>query len=79
MISRRLLGRPIAAYLYLPRRPGQRSYQTREVEPGLVIDLSRWGRPTGTEITAPTNRCVGAVECWFSAMSERHSIASATC
>jgi len=47
-------GRPIAAYLYLPRRPGQRSYKTRQVEPGLVIDLSRSGRPIGIEITAPT-------------------------
>jgi len=46
-------GRPLAAYLYLPRRPGQRSYRASRVEPGLVIDFSRGGKPIGIEITAP--------------------------
>lgn len=46
-------GRPLAAYLYLPRRPGQKSYRTSRVEPGLVIDFSRSGKPIGIEITAP--------------------------
>jgi len=47
-------GRAVAAYFYLPRRPGQRSYRTRRVEPGLVIDYGRGGQPLGIEITAPT-------------------------
>ena len=47
-------GRPFAAYLYLPRRPGEKSYRTRRVEPGLVVDFNRRGRPIGIEITAPT-------------------------
>ena len=46
-------GRPLAAYLYLPRRPGERSYRTSRVPPGLVIDFSRGGKPIGIEITAP--------------------------
>jgi len=46
-------GRPVAAYYYLPRRPGQKSYRTARVEPGMVIDLGRNGRPIGIEITAP--------------------------
>lgn len=46
-------GRPIAAYYYLPRRSGQKSYRTVRVEPGMVIDLGRDGRPIGIEITAP--------------------------
>jgi hypothetical protein len=46
-------GRPIAAYYYLPRRSGQKSYRTVRVEPGMVIDLGRNGRPIGIEITAP--------------------------
>ena len=46
-------GRPLAAYYYLPRRPGQKSYRTRRVEPGLVIDFARGGKPIGIEITAP--------------------------
>ena len=47
-------GRPIAAYYYLPRRPGQKSVRTRRVEPGLIIDLARGDQPIGIEITAPS-------------------------
>jgi uncharacterized protein YuzE len=47
-------GRPLAAYLYLPRQPKDRSYRTERVEPGLVIDYSRTGKPIGVEITAPS-------------------------
>lgn len=46
-------GRPLAAYLYLPRRPKDKSHRTERVAPGLVIDYSRRGRPIGIEITAP--------------------------
>ena len=48
-----LHGRPFAAYFYLPRRVGEKSYRTRLVEPGLVIDFNRAGRAIGIEITAP--------------------------
>ena len=47
-------GRPIAAYYYLPRRPGDKSYRTTIGEPGLVIDFNKRGKPIGIEITAPT-------------------------
>jgi len=46
-------GRPLAAYLYLPRQPKDKSYRTEKVEPGLVIDYGRRGKPIGIEITAP--------------------------
>ena len=46
-------GRPIAAYYYLPRRPKDKSQRTKRVEPGLVIDFTRDGRPIGIEIVAP--------------------------
>jgi len=46
-------GRPMAAYYYLPRRPKDKSYRTKRVEPGLVIDFARDGRPIGIEIVAP--------------------------
>ena len=46
-------GRPLAAYLYLPRQPKDKSYRAERVEPGLVIDYSRRGKPIGIEITAP--------------------------
>ena len=46
-------GRPLAAYLYLARRPGDRSARVREASPGLLVDFRRDGRPIGIEITAP--------------------------
>jgi hypothetical protein len=46
-------GRPLAAYYYLPRRPSDISVRTRRVEPGLIVDFARGGRPIGIEITTP--------------------------
>ena len=54
-------GRPVAAYYYLPRRPGQKSVRTRRVEPGMVIDFARGGRPIGIELTAPSKLSVAAL------------------
>jgi hypothetical protein len=54
-------GRPMAAYYYLPRRPGQRSVRTRRVEPGMVIDFARGGRAIGIELTAPSRLSVTAL------------------
>ncbi|MGH7406156.1 MAG: DUF2283 domain-containing protein [Candidatus Methylomirabilales bacterium] len=54
-------GRPMAAYYYLPRRPGQKSVRTRRVEPGMVIDFARGGRPIGIEFTAPSRLSVAAL------------------
>ena len=47
-------GRPLAAYLYLPRDAGAKSYRTQRADPSLVIDFSRSGKPIGIEITAPS-------------------------
>jgi len=46
-------GKPFAAYLYLPRRAGDRSARVREVGPGLLVDFRRDGKPIGIEMTAP--------------------------
>jgi hypothetical protein len=53
-------GRAIAAYYYLPRRPGQRSVRTRRHEAGLLVDYARGGRPIGVEITTPAALSVAA-------------------
>ena len=47
-------GKALAAYLYLPRAAGAKSYRTKRANPGLIIDFSRSGRPIGIEITAPS-------------------------
>jgi uncharacterized protein YuzE len=54
-------GRPLAAYLYLPRQPGDQSHRTSRVEPGLVVDFNSSGSPIGIEITAPTKVTVSAL------------------
>lgn len=46
-------GRPLAAYYYLPRRPGDRAYRTWRGPSGLLVDYTRRGRVIGIEITAP--------------------------
>ena len=54
-------GRALAAYLYLPRRAADKSYRTRRVSPGLVIDFNRSGKPIGIEITAPAKLSAAAL------------------
>jgi len=54
-------GRPLAAYLYLPRRPNDKSYRTAKAAPGLVIDFNRGGAPIGIEITAPAKLSAAAL------------------
>ena len=54
-------GRPMAAYLYLPRGPQEKSVRTQRVEPGLVIDFAQDGRPIGIEITAPSQISLATV------------------
>ncbi len=46
-------GRPFAAYLYLPRKTGDKSYRTSKADPGMVVDFNKSGRAIGIEITAP--------------------------
>lgn len=47
-------GRPFAAYLYLPREPGEKSFRTSKADLGMVVEFSRSGKPIGIELTAPT-------------------------
>jgi hypothetical protein len=47
-------GKPVAAYFYLPRRPGDVSTRTVSGEAGLVTDYTADGRPIGIEITSPS-------------------------
>ena len=48
-------GRPLAAYLYLPRGGTEKSARTEQAAPGLLIDFAADGRPIGLEITAPAS------------------------
>ena len=55
-------GRPLAAYLYLPRRARDRSTRTEQVAPGLIMDFHRDGRPIGIEITAPAKISLSVID-----------------
>ena len=48
-------GRALAAYYYLPRREGQRSYRTAEPAPGILVDYTRTGTAIGIELTSPSD------------------------
>ncbi len=47
-------GKPLAAYLYLPRETGARAARTEDGGPGLRVDYDASGKPIGLEITAPS-------------------------
>ena len=46
-------GKPLAAYLYLPRANGPKVASTREHAQGILVDFGEDGEPIGLEITAP--------------------------
>lgn len=46
-------GRPIAAYLCLPRRGTERAARVTKASPSLLVDYNTRGKPIGIEITAP--------------------------
>jgi hypothetical protein len=54
-------GKPLAAYLYLPRHTGMKSAQTMEVVPGILVDYAASGEPIGLEMTAPAHVTVEQV------------------
>lgn len=47
-------GKPLAAYLYLPREIGARAARTENGGPGLRVDYDASGKPIGLEIIAPS-------------------------
>lgn len=54
-------GRPLAAYLYLPREPGEKSFRTSKAPLGMVIDFNHGGKPIGIEMTAPAKVTLAAL------------------
>ncbi len=55
-------GKPLAAYLYLPREAGDRSARTEPQEAGLLVDYAADGRAIGVEITAPSQITLAALK-----------------
>jgi len=47
-------GKPISAYLYLPRNTKDKSHRTSKADLGMIVDYTEDGKPIGIEITAPS-------------------------
>lgn len=47
-------GKPLAAYLSLPRRAGDISARVEPHGPGYLVDRAEDGRPIGIEMPAPS-------------------------
>jgi uncharacterized protein YuzE len=49
------VGKPLAAYIYLRRKPGQRSARTERVSAEVLVDYAADGSPLGIEIVSPAH------------------------
>jgi hypothetical protein len=58
-------GKPIAAYLYLARTPGQTSARSVELASGLVVDYAPDGAPIGIEIVSPASVTIDEINSAF--------------
>ncbi|MBV8228855.1 MAG: DUF2283 domain-containing protein [Planctomycetaceae bacterium] len=47
-------GKPLAAYLYLPRRSGDTSVRVEPHGDGFLVDWTEDGRPIGIEMPSPS-------------------------
>lgn len=54
-------GKPLAAYYYLPRKEGDKSFRVEKYGEGLLVDLTQDGRPMGIEIAIPSRVTADAV------------------
>jgi uncharacterized protein YuzE len=54
-------GKPLAAYLYLPRPAGVKSARTVEASAGVLVDYATNGEPIGFEITDPGHVTVAQI------------------
>lgn len=64
-------GRALAAYLYLPRRPGDKSTRCQQLPGGLVVDYAPDGRPIGIEITSPSTLDLTALNAALAGASQQ--------
>ncbi len=64
-------GKPVAAYLYLPRREGDRSARTERRDGGVIVDFAADGRPIGIEITSPTRVTLAALNTVLAALQQK--------
>ena len=54
-------GKPLAAYLYLPRPAGIKAVRTVEARPHVLVDYAGDGSAIGVELTAPSEVALAQV------------------
>lgn len=69
-------GRPVAGYLYLPRREGDVSVRQERRVAGMIIDYACDGRPIGIEFTSVTNVSLDAINAVLSEVNEEPATAA---
>ena len=63
-------GRPVAAYLYLPRANGAKSARTEPADEGILVDYAATGEPIGVELTAPAQLDAEALNAVLAALGQ---------
>ena len=63
-------GKAMAAYLYLPRKAGDRATRTAKIAPEMLVDYAPDGRPIGIEFTSTSNIRLADVNAALSAADE---------
>jgi len=63
-------GKPLAAYLYLPRPSGSKAVRTTDAGHGLRVDYDVNDAPVGVEITAPAAVGLGDVNALLSKLGQ---------
>lgn len=63
-------GKPLAAYLYLPRPAGAKSARTVRFAAGVLVDYAAGGDAIGLEITAPGHVSVGEINAVLHALGQ---------
>lgn len=68
-------GKPVAAYYYLPRQPGDFSARSVIGEAGLITDFAPDGRPIGIEISSPSSITLASINAALTAVRQPPAVA----
>ncbi len=64
-------GKPLAAYLHLPRKEGDKVVRSRKAAAGLVVDYAADDRPIGVEITSPSGVSLESINKLLAALHQQ--------
>jgi uncharacterized protein YuzE len=65
-------GKPLAAYLYLPRPIGTKSVKTEDAGYGMHVDYDSAGNAIGVELTAPSQVTLDQISQLVTRLGQTH-------